>query len=117
MAETSLEAANKKIAEYEKRMGIGQYDPAREGYLVLVNILDQQIEYLKTFKISSKISSEEKADTVAYKNSKELWENLPTMIKSVRDLKLELKMEGEQKVNVYTPVSPRSIADGTATIE
>lgn len=102
----------KKIAEYERRMGIGEDDPAKEGYLVLVNILRQQNEFLGDFKLKSKISSEEKTDAVMYKNAKDLWEGLPKMIESVGNLKVALKMEGEAKKNIYTPISAKEIANG-----
>ncbi len=98
--------------EYEKRMGIGQDDPAKEGYLVLVNILRQQNAFLGQFKLSSKISSEEKSDAVMYKNAKDLWEGLPKMIESVGNLKISLKMEGEVKKTQYTPISAKQIANG-----
>ena len=98
--------------EYEKRMGIGGNDPAKEGYLVLVGILNQQNAYLKNFKIGSFISSEEKGDQLAYKNSKDLWENLPKMIESVSNLKIALKMEGEDKKSTYKPISAKEIASG-----
>ncbi len=98
--------------EYEKRMGIGQDDPAKEGYLVLVNILRQQNAFLGQFKLSSKISSEEKSDAVMYKNAKDLWEGLPKMIESVGNLKISLKMEGEVKKTYYTPISAKEIANG-----
>lgn len=101
-----------RCEEYEKRMGIGQDDPAKEGYLVLVAILNQQNTYLKDFKIKSLINSEEKGDQLAYKNSKDLWENLPKMIESVGNLKIALKMEGEVKKTVYTPISAKEIANG-----
>lgn len=108
----SLQDLQKKIDEYEKRMGIGNYDPAKEGYLVLVNILMQQNEFLKEFKIKSKIASDEKADVISYKNAKDLWENLPKMIESVSTLKISLKMEGEEKKSYYTPISAKEIANG-----
>lgn len=109
---SEVEALQKKIEEYEKRMGIGQFDPAKDGYLVLVNILTQQNEYLGNFKISTKIASDEKADMTAYKNAKDLWENLPKMIESVSNLKISLKMEGEEKKSTYSPISAKQIADG-----
>lgn len=102
----------KRCEEYERRMGIGGFDPAKDGYLVLVDILRQQNDYLRDFKIKSKIASEEKGDIVAYKNAKDLWENLPTMIKNVNVLKMELKMDGEEKKNLYTPISAKEIANG-----
>lgn len=106
-----MEELQKKIAEYEKRMGIGNNDPAKEGYLVLVNILQQQNEYLSEFKIKSKIASEEKGDQLAYKNSKDLWENLSKMIESVTNLKIALKMEGEENKSIYKPISAKEIAN------
>jgi hypothetical protein len=102
----------KKCEEYEKRMGIGQNDPAKDGYLVLVNILRQQNEFLNDFKIKSKIASDEKADMMAYKNAKDLWEGLPKMIESVSNLKIALKMEGEEKKSIYKPISSKEIANG-----
>lgn len=101
-----------KIAEYEKRMGIGEQDPAKDGYLVLVSILRQQNDFLGEFKLKSKISSEEKSDAVMYKNAKDLWEGLPKMIESVNNLKIALKMEGEEKKTLYKPISAKEIASG-----
>lgn len=102
----------KKCEEYEKRMGIGNNDPAKEGYLVLVNILTQQNEFLNEFKIKSKISSDDKGDVISYKNAKDLWENLPKMIENVSNLKIALKMEGEEKKSMFTPISAKEIANG-----
>lgn len=111
MAET-VQSLQAKVDEYEKRMGIGESDPAKDGYLVLVSILRQQNEFLGEFKLKSKISSEEKADAVMYKNAKDLWEGLPKMIESVSNLKIALKMEGEEKKTVYKPISAKEIASG-----
>jgi hypothetical protein len=102
----------KRCEEYEKRMGIGDNDPAKDGYLVLVSILRQQNEFLSEFKLKSKISSEEKPDAVMYKNAKDLWEGLPDMIESVKNLKISLKMEGEEKKTQYSPISAKEIANG-----
>jgi hypothetical protein len=106
------EALLAKIAEYEKRMGIGNDDPARKGYLVLVSILRQQNEYLELFNIKTKISSEDKGIMAEYKNAKDLWENLPKMIENVSNLKLALKMEGEEKKIIEKPLSASDIANG-----
>jgi len=100
-----------KIAEYEKRMGIGEYNPAKEAYLVYVDILRQQTEFLKTFNIKLKITK--KDDQVEYKNAKDLWENIPKLIENVNNLKIILKMEGEQKRPNTNPISPKEIANGT----
>lgn len=108
---TEVEMKN-KIAEYERRMGIGENDPAKEGYLVLVNILRQQTEYLKVFKIKDMITSDDAAKKVEYKNAKDLWEGMSKMIESVSNLKVALKMEGEQKKDFYKPISAKEIANG-----
>lgn len=101
----------KKCEEYERRMGIGENDPAKDGYLVLVNILRQQNDFLEDFKIKATIASDDAAAKATYKNAKDLWESLPKMIQSVSALRLELKMDGEEKKDVYRPISPKSIAD------
>lgn len=111
MAE-SIQELQEKVKEYEKRMGIGESDPAKDGYLVLVGILNQQNDYLNEFKIKSKIASDDKADMTAYKNAKDLWENLPKMIESVSSLRIALKMDGEQVKNQYRPISAKEIANG-----
>lgn len=101
----------KRCEEYEKRMGIGEDDPAKEGYLVLVEILHQQNKYLKTFKIKDKIDSDDNSNKIAYKNAKELWEKLPDLIKSVNTLRSELKMDGEENKSIYKPISAKEIAN------
>lgn len=100
----------KLCEEYEKRLGIGEHDPAKEGYLVLVKILRQQTDFLDSFNIKSKIASEEKVDAIAYKNAKELWEKLPDMIESVSSLRITLKIDGEDKRASYKPISANSIS-------
>jgi hypothetical protein len=88
----------KRCEEYEKRMGIGDNDPERDGYLVLVEILRQQNAYLKSVKITELIKgSEEKGKASEYERAKGLWEKLSNMIESVHGLKIMLKMEGEEK--------------------
>ncbi len=100
-----------KILEYERRMGIGQNDPAKDGYLVLVAILRQQNLYLSDYKIKNHIGSDEKASMAEYKNAKDLWESLPKMIEGVNNLKIALKMEGEEKKLQVRPVSAKSMEE------
>lgn len=102
-----------KIAEYEKRMGIGENDPAKDGYLVLVALLRQQNEYLKDFKLKTKIVSDDTAVKIEYKNAKDLWEYLPKMIESVNVLKISLKMEGEEIKTNEKPFSAKDVANNT----
>lgn len=103
----------KRIEELEKKLGIGKFDPAKDGYIVLVSLLNQQNEYLKEVKIKSMITSDDKAKTDEYKRAKELWEKLPDMIKSVSTLKYELKIESEDKKDIQRPVTAKEIANGS----
>ena len=72
----------KKCEEYEKRMGIGLNDPAKDGYLVLVNILRQQNEYLGEFSFSLKMAVS-KAESEKSENLKEKSENLLDAFKEI----------------------------------
>lgn len=102
----------KKCEEYEKRMGIGQDDPAKEGYLVLVKILRQQNDYLKDINVKDMVTKEDKTKATAeYERAKGLWEYLPKMIQNVSTLRIELKMDGEEQKAAYKPISPSSVAD------
>lgn len=102
------------IADYEKRMGVGVHDPAKEGYLVLVGILNQQNGYLKTVNIKSMITTDESGakSKNEYERAKALWEGLPKMIENVSNLKISLKMEGEEKKSTERPLSARDVANG-----
>lgn len=106
----NIEELEEIISEYEKRMGIGESDPAKDGYLVLVKILRQQNEYLNTINIKEMVVKEDKTKATAeYERAKGLWEKLPDMIRSVKDLRFELKMDGEQKQAIQKPISPQSL--------
>jgi len=100
-----------KIAEYEKRMGIGENNPSKDSYLVLVEIQRQQNEYLKTVKIKNMIGTEEKGKASEYERAKALWEKLPSFAESVDDLRIKLKMDGEEKKSTYRQINARSIAE------
>ena len=103
----------KRCEEYEKRMGIGEQDPAKDGYTVLVKLLRQQNEYLGDIDIKEMVTREDKTKATAeYERAKSLWENLPKMIQSVSVLRIELKMDGEQKKTMYVPVNSKAIANG-----
>lgn len=108
MAEVDYKAL---CAEYERRMGIGENDPAKDGYLVLVNQLKQRNEFLKEFKIRDHISNAVK-DNPTYARAMDLTDGLPKMIEAVSNLKIALKMEGEEKKTLYKPISAKEIASG-----
>lgn len=77
-----------KIEEYEKKMGIGKCDPAKEAYFRYVEMLRQQTDYLKDFKISAKIGDAVK-DSPVYARAIEMIDGLPKMIKAVKELREE----------------------------
>ena len=104
-----VEALKKELDYYKKLVGVGNYDPATNGYMVLVEQLRQRNEFLKGFKINEKIGNAVKDDPV-YARATDLIDSLPKMISSVHSLKLELKMEydameGKEKVRATTPQS------------
>ncbi len=108
---SEVDALKKRIRELESRMGIGEDDPAKNGYIILVAILKQQNEYLKNFKIKDTITSDDSAKKVEYKNAKDLWEGLTSMIKNVAALRIELKMEDKTAKLESKPISASSIAE------
>lgn len=110
MAET-IEELKKKLREYEYRMGIGDDDPARDAYLVYVEMLRQRKEFLKNFKLHDKIGAAVKDDPV-YARAMDLIDSLPKMISSVTTLRLELKMDGEQQKSQLKPITAKEIANG-----
>lgn len=108
---TELDKLREENQELKRRMGIGENDPAKDGYLVLVKMLRQQTAYLDKFDIASKISNLAKEDAV-YPRAMDMIENLPKMITSVSNLRIELKMDGEEKKSQYKPISAKEIANG-----
>lgn len=101
---------NKELDHYKKILGAG--DVATRGYKTMVKILEQQIGFLDDFEIKSKISSDEKAATITYKNAKELWEGLPDTILKLNKLKNELGIDYIEKEDEYIPLSAKQIANG-----
>ncbi len=100
------------IEDLRNRLSLFENDASKRGFYSLNRIVNQQIEFLNTFNIKSKISSEEKADVVTYKNAKELWENLPKMISALNQLRIEMKIDGDDEGDIQKipPVTPQSIA-------
>ncbi len=104
-----IQALQKELEYYKKLFGIGQYDPATNGYMVLVNQLRQKNEFLSDFKINEKIGNAVKDDPV-YARATDLIDGLPKMISSLNSLKLELgieydETEGIERKGATTPQS------------
>lgn len=99
----------RKIAHYEKILGIGEGDLALKGYRSFVKIVQQQVDFLDDFNLKSNIDGK-KSETAIYDRASDLWSNLPKMISSLKHLQAELKIEfdpneGKPKVGATSPQS------------
>jgi len=106
-----IDTLRKENDELKRRIGIGEDNPAKDAYIVLVKILRQQTDFLDGFDIKTKIGSLAKEDAI-YPRAIEMIEGLPKMITAVSNLRIELKMDGEEKKNQYKPISAKDIANG-----
>jgi hypothetical protein len=86
------ELEQKELEHYKRKFSLAEHDLAISGYLAYVGVVEQQIEYIKNFKLSGNIDGK-KADTVIYERSIALWESLPEAISKMNKLKFELKIE------------------------
>lgn len=109
--EENIEGLKKELEYYKKLFGVGQYDPATNGYMVLVNQLKQRNEFLADFKINEKIGNAVKDDPV-YARATDLIDGLPKMISSLNSLKLELGIEYDETEGVERKgaTTPQSLA-------
>lgn len=84
---------HKELAHYRKMFAAGEDgNLAIKGYLAFVKSLNQQIDHVENFSISSNIDGK-KSDTVLYDRSIAIWEKLPDMIAKMNRLKVELNIE------------------------
>lgn len=106
----STEELIKKVAHYEKLFAVAQNDLSYKAYLSFVKIVEQQVDYIDTFKIAN-IIADKKTESPQYERAESIWSNLPKLISSLNNLKAELKIEfdpndGKPK---FGPTSPQSI--------
>lgn len=90
------------------RLIFGTGDVATRSYIAMVKILEQQVSFLNQVAIKDIISSEEKKDTITYKNAKDLWESMPDTVMKLNKLKSELGIEYVEKEEERIPVSPQT---------
>lgn len=100
----------KELAHYRKIFGLG--DLATRAYASVVKIMEQQVKILDTVNLQTIVNSDEKKDTIQYKNAKEIWEGMPDMVLKLNKLKSELGIEYIEKSEEYQPISAKQIADG-----
>mgnify|MGYP001554358991 FL=1 len=94
---------------YKKKFALAEYNVAIDGYMAYVNIVRQQVEYVKDFQIKSNIEGK-KSENAMYERTEAIWKNLPEMISSMNRLKFELNIEfdidsGKVKQGATTPQS------------
>jgi phenylacetate-coenzyme A ligase PaaK-like adenylate-forming protein len=112
-----------KCEVYEKLLGVGQYDPVKNAFLVYVKMLNQQIEFLNDFNIKSHIADSDK-ESPKYKRAMDMIDALPKMITSVSDLRSTLKLtkddiaiiQGDKNIfsKITTPESIANVLGNTA---
>ncbi len=100
------------IQELQAKLSLFENDAAKRGFYTINRIVNQQVEYLNGFNIKSKIGAEDKSEMAEYKNAKDLWENLPKMITSLNQLRLEMNIDGNEESDIpkIIPITPQSIA-------
>lgn len=108
MSETE-EKLLKELEYYKKKFSLAEHDVALNGYLAYVNIVKQQVAYIKDFDIKANIEGK-KSESAMYDRTEAIWKNLPSMISSMNSLKIELNIpfdenEGKQKIGATTPQS------------
>lgn len=106
-----IDELKKELEHYKKKFSVAEHDLAVDGYLAYVNLVRQQVEFIKDFKIKENIDGK-KTETVLYERATSMGEGLPKMISSMNNLKLELGIEydangGKPKI---IATSPQSIA-------
>jgi len=101
----------KELEHYRKLYSAGENDLAISGYVAYVNLVRQQVEYIKDFKLKDNIEGK-KTETVVYDRAISMGENLPDMISKMNRLKAELKIDFDPEGDKpkFGAISPQSIA-------
>lgn len=109
MSET-VESLKKELDFYKKKLSLAEFDISVDGYVAFVEIVRQQVEHVKGFQIKNNIGGK-KSEDATYERTEALWKNLPTMLTSVKSLKLELGIEYNPEEGKPKPkkTSPESL--------
>ncbi len=100
---TDFEKMLSELEHYKKIAGSD--DIATRAYRALVKMLDQQIKTLNEFDLGSNIElGDKKYDRVV-----KMFNEMPDMILSIKDLKDKLGVEYTEKVERVKATSPQSI--------
>lgn len=90
-----VEKLQKQVEALEKRLQLYENDSVYRGYYVLNQVVNQQIDILKTLDLASEIMQNPKEDK-KYDRVKAIWEGLKEMISDLNALKIELKLTGDE---------------------
>lgn len=104
-----IQKIKKELEFYKKKFSLAEHDVAVNGYMAYVNIVRQQVEYIKDFKLKDNIEGK-KSENAMYDRTESIWKNLPDMITSMNRLKIELNIqydetEGQPKIKASSPES------------
>jgi hypothetical protein len=109
--EAKTKAQADLIAHYEKKLGIGGETPlAMKGFLAYQKLLEQQINHIDNFKLTSDILEGKKSADALWERTEKIHNELPEKISSLNKLKTELKIEfdeteGKPKMTATSPQS------------
>jgi hypothetical protein len=106
-----------RCEQYEKVLGIGQHDPVKNAFFVLVKMMNDQSNYLNNFSIVSHIDNNDK-ESPQYKRAMDMLDSLPKMIASVNELRATLKLNKDDMIKMELAktafskiTTPESMAD------
>lgn len=106
----STEELLKKIAHYEKILGISENNLSYRGYLAYQKMLEQQISHIERFTLTPDMLEGKKTENAYYERTESMFKSLPDSISSLNRLKAELKIEfdpneGKPKFGATSPQS------------
>jgi len=113
--EKKIKVLEQQLTEKEKIIK----DPSKRGYYALCHMLNQQIEYLESFKLIDHIGASPKDDKT-FERAKGIWEGIKTLIMDCRLLKQELSVTNEEeevgikRIVIKTPESIAQALGNTA---
>ncbi len=104
------EQAQKEIDHYKRILAICEHDLSYKGYLSFVKIIKQQVEYLESFDLKTRIT-ESKKDSSEYERAESIIDKLPKKISELKALQSELKIEFDPEEGKVKrgPISPQTL--------
>lgn len=88
---TELEKLQAENAELKKEINALKTDPSKRAFFAFQRIINLQVDYLNDFNIKGNIGGKASEDAT-FARTQGIWEKLPSMISSLSDLKVSLKI-------------------------